>query len=967
MRQPDWGHLSDGVWKHGGLGFRLGIGLLVVGQSMIFGLALNLHDDVPTDVRWATQTLILASTLVVAALLGGPLARAAGRELRRGRLTIEALFLLTMMGAMAASVQAHFTGRGHIYFEVISVLLVVYTLGKVIGARTRAVAVAGSRAWAGQLSTCRVLDKHGRSRVISATEIQPGDVIEVHPGETLAADGVIRDGVGFMSEAVVTGEPFGVVRRPGDRVLAGSASHDATFRIEATVGGSERQIDRLLAAVEEAQARPTSLQGQADRIGRVFFPLVVITAVGTLCYWSLFSSGGWEVGLFHAMSVLLVACPCVIGLATPIVIWSAVGRLAEQGVIVRAGDAVERLAGVDRVVFDKTGTLTDEQFALVDVVTAADGDERTMVLGWVSLVESWSRHPVARPFARLPRPFESGHEPRVIDLTAIPGCGVESVIEEAAGDRHRLRIGRPEWVAGGLTAEPWPSFAGKLLTRTGHRVDVSVDGCLAAVAIVAERVRDSVPEMLADFRRMGLPVEILTGDTSERAAALNLPSTRAGLLPGDKQAHILALTAAGGTPLMVGDGINDAAALAVAHVGVALASGTDLAVGASAVTLYHGDLRVLPWAVALSREAVRVVHWSLYRALTYNLIGMALAAGGVLHPVVATLLMVVSSLTLIFSATRVGVWRGHCLGAESADSQPAVETGSVVEAMPTGNNQIGVRQMEDDHPSGTGRAATEGGPYEPTLCRGRPPWRPGVGKSQTWVTFFLPIALSVSNKSMVHATAMLLQGVIVLVLLEPAREPWVATCVLGGFGLVAAAVARGWSRWATIPHTLDMVVGMLTLGNLGMLLGWWADNGFTPLHDGGCEACVEAVQSGTGAPWMWVGMLLFGNAAMVRLGRRPLPRGTDHVLAMWTGGNLGMVGGMIAGGWCAAQVATDSVSVAATLGFAGMTVGMVSGMLVGTRLTEWFISAVRVAIRFPWWIARAEAVPSTRRPEEVIR
>src|SRR5688572_23975937 len=249
------------------LGVRLGIGLIVVAQSMIFGLALNLHDDVPHAVRTAAQSIILCATLLVVVLLGGPLFRAAWAELRRGRLTIEALFLLTMAGAMAASLQAFATGRGKIYFEVVSVLLVVYTLGKVIGARSRAAAVAGSRAWAGQLATCRLIDAKGRPRVANVTEVLPGDVVEVNPGETFTVDGVVREGTGFVSEAAVSGEPFAVVRRPGDRVLAGAASHDATFRIEATLPGTERHIDRLLVAVEEARDRPVSLQAQADRLG----------------------------------------------------------------------------------------------------------------------------------------------------------------------------------------------------------------------------------------------------------------------------------------------------------------------------------------------------------------------------------------------------------------------------------------------------------------------------------------------------------------------------------------------------------------------------------------------------------------------------------------------------------------------------------------------------------------------------
>ena len=853
-----------------GLGLRLGVGILVVGQSMIFGLALNLHDDIPDGARWVAQTLILCATTVVVLLLGGPLLRTACVELCRGRLTIEALFLLTIFGAMAASLQAYFTGRGKIYFEVVSVLLVVYTLGKVIGARSRAVALAGSRAWAGQLETCRLVDEAGRTRTVPVVAVRPGDVVEVYPGETIAVDGVIRDGVGFVSAAAVSGEPFAVVRRPGGPVLAGSTSHDATFRVIATAPGTERQIDHLVAAVDAARDRPLSRQARADRLGQWFLPLVVVTALGTFGYWAFLTPAGWEAGLFNAMSVLLVACPCAIGLATPIVIWSVLGRLAERGLIVRTGHAVERLADIDCVLLDKTGTLTDDRFALLDIATAATGDERATVLGWLSLVESRSSHPIARPFAQLPRPFAAGEEPRVRSLRAVPGCGIEAEIAEADGARHTLRVGRPEWLSANA-----PHDLAAQLRATGYRIDVTLDGDLAAVAVVAERVRESAPEMLAEFARLGLPVELLTGDTAERAAAIGLP-TRASLLPDDKREHVEQLKAAGRKPLMVGDGINDASALATAHVGIALASGADLAVGAAAATLYHDDLRVLPWAVLLSRAAVRAVRRNLYRAVCYNLIGMALAAAGLLHPIAAVLLMMVSSLSLVFSATRIGETAEHC-----------------------------DRRANSEHTSS-------------------------------------------ARTAFLHALALALQGVAFLFLLEPARE-LTAVLVVAGFALGGVALAYLWNRWAAIPHTLDMCFGMLTLGNLGMLLGWWADNGFAPLRDAACCGCVGVTGSLPASPWMWGGMLLFANVAMLRLGRRSLPWG-DHRAAMLTGGNLGMVAGMLTGGWCATQLPSDSVSLTVATSFVTMTVGMLTGMLLGTWIIEGTLHVLRTASVLPRWV-----------------
>jgi len=894
----------------GAVGWRLGLGILVVGQSMIFGLALNLHDDVPPAARWFTQSLILLGTLVVVALLGPPLFRTAWLELRSGRLTIEALFLLTLAGAMAASLQAFLTGRGAIYFEVVSVLLVVYSLGKLIGARSRAAALAGARAWAGQLDTCRLTDAHGRTRIIPVADVRPGDLVEVNPGETFAVDGVIRAGTGFVSEAAVSGEPFPVVRRPGDRVLAGSASHDATFTVEATTAGQTRHIDRLLAVVAEARDKPLSLQGRADALGRWFLPLVVVTALGTFAYWGFLAPGAdWEVGLFNALSVLLVACPCVIGLATPIVVWSALGRLAERGLIVRSAGAVERLAEVDRVLLDKTGTLTDDSFVLLDVVTTATGAARAELLGWLATVQQRSSHPVARAFARLPKPFPPGQEPQVVGFRAVPGCGIEAELR-VNGVRHELRAGTPPWIATTCRTPASPDLTDRL-KATGHRIDVALDGELAAAAVLSERLRDSTPAMLRGFGRLGLPVEVLTGDTAERAAAvgLNVP-TRSGLLPDQKRAVVEAVTAAGGRPLFLGDGINDAAALATAHAGIALASGTDLAVAAADLTLYHSDLRVLPWAVALSREAVRAVRRNLRRAVTYNLVGVTLAACGLLHPVVAAVLMVLSSLSLVFSSTRVGVAACPC---DEPEPSP-------------------VHGERESSPSSGGR--------EPSVASVA---RPG------------PL-LTPRRKAVLHGLAFALQGVAVLLLLEAARAPLPAVLVLGGFALAGHLLARAWLRWDAIPHTLDMCFGMLTLGNLGMLLGWWADQGFAPLHDHGCRECVETMRDGViRSPGMWAGMLLLANAAMLGLLRHRNHGGTRHELAMYTGGNLGMVVGMIAGGWCAAQLETASVAVGFAASSLGMAVGMIGGMLAGTAAVEHLLGLFRwlaVLGRYPDRVGR---------------
>jgi heavy metal translocating P-type ATPase len=865
QRQESQPNVPPGM-RFDGFAVRIGIGLLVAGQSMIFGLAINLEEKTPAAVRLGVQGFILAGTLLVIALLGPQLVRNAFAEFRNGRLTIEALFLLTLAGAMAASLQSFFSGRGPIYFEVVSVLLVVYAFGKAIGARSRAAAIASVERWSSSLRHCRIVDDRGCEQTIEVTKVSPGDVVTVHPGETFAVDGVIVEGLGFVSEAAVNGEPFSVVRRPGDQVFAGMIAIDAGFRVEAQTSGTSRQIDRLLQTVEKARNRPSTMQSQADKLARVFLPLTMLAAVATFVVWWLLS--GWQAGLFNAMSVLLVTCPCALGLATPIILWSTLNRLAERGIVANAGDIVERLSQIDCVIFDKTGTLTENQFAIVEIATAASGDDRDFVLGCVSLVEANSKHPLARPFANLPRRFRN--YPKVTSVRAVPGCGIEAILEGANAEfSKRVCIGRPEWIGATGSAEEREILA-EMHAKTGHRIDFSFDGRLAGVAIVNERLRDSAPETLAALKKMRLPVQVFTGDRSERAVELSLSDVNGSMLPDDKRQRVEAMKSQGYKPLMIGDGINDASALAVAHAGIALSSGTDLANGAATATLYHGDLRVIPWAIAVSREATQAVHRNLLCAAGYNLIGMTLAAFGCLHPVAAALLMVASSLWVAWSSVRAGsfVPLGHC------------------------DNGVDI-------------------PLKTSISR------------------------AVSRLAAIHSLAFILQGICVLLLLS--LTPLTASIVIGSGVILGIATCFLWVRWSSIPHWLDMTYGMLSLGNLGMLLGWWADNHFTRLHDWGCCECVNALREGIMKPSMWIGMLLFANISMIFLGRRPHRELPFCLTSMLTGGNGGMVAGMILGGILTGNIEAQTVPVGMLLSFLGMTIGMVAGMLLGTELTRLFV------------------------------
>ncbi|QDU60880.1 putative copper-exporting P-type ATPase V [Planctomycetes bacterium Pan216] len=633
---PLLGDAPSSVW------WRLGASVFLAGQSMLLALAVNLSEPVGTA-RLTLQSLILVATFVVVVLLGFPLAAAALREVRSGRLTIEALFLLTMAGALLASLQSMLLGTGPVYFEVISILLIVYTANRLLAARTRRGALDAARAWTRRLSKANRIEASGNRTVVLTSVIAVGDLVEVNPGRLVPVDGVIERGVGFVRESPLTGEPFSRVVRVGDRLLAGSVAEDARFELRASRSGTDREIDHLLAIVELASQRPTSMQRRADRWARLFVPVVALIAVATLLGWTF--AAGWNVGLFQAMAVLLIACPCAFGLATPIAVAAALGRLAEEGLIARQADVLEGLARVDRVVFDKTGTLTDEVSVVNVTFFDHNGRDRAVfeaeLLGWLAEIESCSDHPVARALADIAPSAESSSL-AALELDVVPGAGLVARFRDAAANRRELRVGRGDWLdpEGSVLAEPDGSHS----PSSEMGVLVELDGRLVASIRLRERWRGGFGEVIRDLRQLGLEVEIMTGDRSARAVTLHDCEIHAGMTPTEKREAVIQRQESGQRCLFVGDGINDSAAMAEAEIAVALGSGSELAIEAAPLTLHHGDLSVLGWAIRFARRTTGLVESNMRWALGYNLVGVSLAVSGYLHPVAAATLMVGSSL-----------------------------------------------------------------------------------------------------------------------------------------------------------------------------------------------------------------------------------------------------------------------------------------------------------------------------------
>ncbi len=630
---------------------RLGIAALVAGQSMVFGLAVNMtppEGSMRDVLHWA---LALAAVIVFV-LVGGPVLKQAWYGARQGRINVEQFFLLGMFGAFGASVHSSLTGAGAVYYEVVAVLLAIYTLGSVIGRKRREAALASAESFQREFASATVRSCCGSESKVAVAEVGEGVEVVVRPGGGIPVDGRVIEGSGYVREAAVTGEAYPVVKRPGDYVVSGSHAVDALLVIETTAGGSNRALDRLVAAVREAQSRPSDLQREADRIVSWFLPVVLLVSALTFIGWTLHS--GWIPALFNALAVILIACPCAMGLATPIGVWSALSYLAKRGIVCKSGEMVERFAQADTVVFDKTGTLSEEELGIADFVTR-DGVDRPQLQQQIHQLQMQSDHPVARAFRRWSASGKNSKQAAwklVGKARVLPGVGVEGALHGGASS-VQLRIGNEGIVNDTHSVE---QLREKLLVpegENGHQIFVLRDGEVVGLAALRESVRESAAEAVASLRSSGFRVLIMTGDTAGNAAAMHsagVDEILAGLSPEQKATKVEELKQGGAKVCFVGDGINDSIALSQAQAGVALASGAALAGSSAGAEMFGNDLRRIPEAIELCRRTVKAIHGNLRFAACYNVAGMALAAAGILNPVVAALIMLVSSVTVTWRA-----------------------------------------------------------------------------------------------------------------------------------------------------------------------------------------------------------------------------------------------------------------------------------------------------------------------------
>jgi len=619
---------------------RIGMAGLLAAQAMIFSLAVNLS-PVTGTARWIIHGALALSALGVFLLAGLPILRESWNALRHGRIVFEQFFLVGIIGAFLASVHSSLTGAGGVYYEIVAVLVAIYTFGTILARQRRDALRRSIEKIGAAFDACERIGPDGHRERVTVDRIVPGDHVLVGAGEGIPVDGQVSDGVALVNESALTGEPYPVVKRTGDMVMAGSRAEDSTLRIAASSKGRSRRLDTLLQSVEEARKNPGRIQREADRLVAWFLPLVMIIAVLTTIGWTVYS--GWITGVFNGLAVLLVACPCAMGLATPVAIWSALAALARRGLFARGGDAIEALSAIDTAVFDKTGTLSESHARIVDFVVSP-GTDRTQLLREIAAVQTGSGHPIARAF----RATTPSSEPMLArEMCVLPGAGIEGVLPGGIP----LQIGNE----GILVAGDDRSVLNDQLAaeeKGGHRIYVRRDGLLVGLAVVRESLRDSALEAMAQMKKLGIRTIVMTGDRGENASRFGFDECLAGMTPEAKLREVEKLRAAGHKVLFIGDGINDAPAMAASAASIALAGGSELPRETAGLELNGQDLRVIPQSVALCRATVRAIRRNIAFAACYNVVGIALAAAGILHPIAAALIMLVSSLSVTWRVLR---------------------------------------------------------------------------------------------------------------------------------------------------------------------------------------------------------------------------------------------------------------------------------------------------------------------------
>ncbi len=586
-------------------------------------------------------------------VIGWPFYKGAFRSLRGGSANMD---VLVAMGTSAAYVYSIYEGikamtvpgyEAHLYFETSALLITLILFGKYLEAnakgRTKQALAALMKL---QAKEARII-VDGVEKMIPVEEVKVGDLLLIKPGEKIPVDGIVVKGDTYVDESMLTGESIPIYKTVDDEVIGATLNKNGTIEMRAVKVGKDTALANIIQAVEEAQGSKAPIQRLADKISGIFVPIVVVIASVTFLTWLFFvSPNDFESALVAAIAVLVIACPCALGLATPTSIMVGTGKAAENGILFKGGEHLERTHLIDTVVFDKTGTITKGKPEVTDFT----GDDELLMLA--ASVERGSEHPLAE--AMVAYAVEKGVDLLPVEsFKAVPGQGVKAFVsgkEVLVGSRRFMRNH-------GVDIEPYEDDTYRLEEEGKSVVLIAVDRVCKGIAAVADTVKETAKEAVEQLKAEGIDVLILTGDNERTAKAVGkavgIDHVLAEVLPEDKANKIKELKAEGRNVAMVGDGINDAPALAEADIGIAIGTGTEVAIEAADVTILGGELLLIPKALKISRLTIRNIRQNLFWAFAYNSAGIPIAAAGLLAPWVAGAAMAFSSLSVVSNALRL--------------------------------------------------------------------------------------------------------------------------------------------------------------------------------------------------------------------------------------------------------------------------------------------------------------------------
>ncbi len=643
------GHKGGEPWWPVALAALLSLPLVLPMVAMLFGM------------DWALDGwLQLALATPVQFWLGARFYRAGWKALRAGTGNMDLLVALGTSAGYGLSLYLLFKhaqhGTPHLYFEASAVIITLVLLGKWLEARAKrqtTAAIAALNALKPEIARVRTPDGDVD---LPLARVKVGDVVIVRPGERVPVDGTVLSGASQVDESLITGESLPVAKHAGDKVTGGAVNADGLLEVETTAVGAESTLSRIVRLVESAQAKKAPIQRIVDRVSAVFVPVVLLLALVTLLGWGVLT-GDWERAILTAVAVLVIACPCALGLATPTAIMAGTGVAARQGILIKDAEALEVAHRVDTVAFDKTGTLTEGRPQLVASLAVA-GHEADLI-PWSLALQAGSEHPLAR--AVLESPQAAGLTPLpASQVRAVPGRGMSAQVQGRSLHLGSLRFMQE------LGADTSALAAqAQRLQDEGRTVswlaDVTQAPQLVGLLAFGDTPKASAARAVERLHGMGVRTVMLTGDNRGAAAAvgqrLGIARIEAEVLPADKAGIVSGLKQGGHTVAMVGDGINDAPALASADVGIAMSTGTDVAMHAAGITLMRGDPALVADAIDISRRTYRKIRQNLFWAFAYNVIGIPLAAAGLLNPMVAGAAMALSSVSVVSNALLLRGWR----------------------------------------------------------------------------------------------------------------------------------------------------------------------------------------------------------------------------------------------------------------------------------------------------------------------